>query len=233
VRELIVNADDLGRCGRINVGIARAHAEGIVTSASLMVRWPGAEPAAAWARSGRTLGLGLHLDLGEWAYAGGAWAAVYEVVALDDPVAVDAEVQAQLARFRVLTGGDPTHLDSHQHVHLQPEVRPVVDRLGEALGVPVRERNRAVRHCGDFYGRTHDDRPLHEAITTERLVSLVTALSEGITELACHPGDGTEGPDAYDAERRIELAALCDPTVRHAIAREGVRLRSFAGLRQG
>ncbi|HEY3018940.1 MAG TPA: ChbG/HpnK family deacetylase, partial [Solirubrobacteraceae bacterium] len=170
-----------------------------------------------------------HLDLGEWAYGGGAWATVYEVVDLEDPVAVEAEARAQLARFRELAGADPTHLDSHQHVHLAPAVAAVVDRLGEALGVPVRRRGR-VRYCGDFYGRTHDDRPLPEAITSERLVALVASLPDGVTELACHPGEGTEAPDAYDAERRAEVTALCDPAVRDALEREGVRLRSFAGL---
>ena len=89
MKELIVNADDLGRCARINLGVARAHEYGIVTSASLMVRWPTARDAARWARGRATLGLGLHLDLGEWAYGGGAWPVVYEVVALDDAAAVE------------------------------------------------------------------------------------------------------------------------------------------------
>jgi chitin disaccharide deacetylase len=231
VKELIVNADDLGRCRRVNAGIARAHEHGIVTSASLMVRWPTAQAAADWARERATIGLGLHLDLGEWAYGGGAWPPVYEVVALDDPDAVEAEARAQVDRFRQLVGTEPTHLDSHQHVHHSPPVAAVVDQLGDELDIPVRGRRGTVRHCGDFYGRTRDDRPLHAAITADHLVELVTALADGVTELACHPGEGTDTPDAYDAERRLELAALCAPAVRDAIEREGVTLRSFDGLR--
>jgi chitin disaccharide deacetylase len=227
VRELIVNADDLGRCARINAGIRRAHEDGIVTSASLMVRWPGAQEAVAWARERGTLSLGLHLDLGEWAYGGGAWPAVYEVVALDEPEAVEAEARAQLARFRELVGRDPTHLDSHQHVHRAGPAADVAERLGAELGVPVRGGRGGVRHCGDFYGRTHDDRPLPEAVTPERLAALIAALPEGVTELGCHPGDGAEAADAYDAERRLEVAALCDPHVPATIAREGVVLRPY------
>jgi len=39
-RFLIVNADDFGQSPGINRGIIKAHADGIVTSVSLMVRWP-------------------------------------------------------------------------------------------------------------------------------------------------------------------------------------------------
>ena len=46
-RYLIVNADDLGRSPGVNRGVIEAHAGGIVTSASLMVRWPAAAEAAA------------------------------------------------------------------------------------------------------------------------------------------------------------------------------------------
>ena len=45
-RYLVVNADDFGRSEGVNRGILRAHERGIVTSTSLMVRWPAAEHAA-------------------------------------------------------------------------------------------------------------------------------------------------------------------------------------------
>ena len=45
---LIVNADDFGLSPGANRGIMGAHEHGIVTSASLMVRWPVAAEAAAY-----------------------------------------------------------------------------------------------------------------------------------------------------------------------------------------
>ena len=45
-RHLIVNADDFGQSAGINRGIIEAHEHGIVTSTSLMVRWPAA--GARW-----------------------------------------------------------------------------------------------------------------------------------------------------------------------------------------
>jgi len=46
-RYLIVNADDFGQSQGVNRGVIAAHEHGIVTSASLMVRWPAAIEAAA------------------------------------------------------------------------------------------------------------------------------------------------------------------------------------------
>lgn len=46
-RHLVVNADDFGLSPGVNRGVIEAHEAGIVTSASLMVRWPGAAEAAA------------------------------------------------------------------------------------------------------------------------------------------------------------------------------------------
>ena len=49
-RRLIVNADDFGRSASINQAVVRAHQEGILTTASLMVNEPAFEEAVALAR---------------------------------------------------------------------------------------------------------------------------------------------------------------------------------------
>src|SRR3954469_2098511 len=100
-RMLIVNADDFGRSAAITDGILRAHQHGIVTSTTLMVRWPAA--AYATENSGE-LDLGLHIDLGEWVYRGGAWAPVYERVEPEHASAIEDEIHFQLSEFRRLTG---------------------------------------------------------------------------------------------------------------------------------
>src|SRR2546428_2563379 len=136
-RYLIVNADDFGQSPGINRGIVEAHEQGIVTSASMMVRWPDAAEAAAYGAEHPELSLGLHADLGEWAYRDETWVPLYEVVSLDDVAAVKDEVSRQLTAFRDLTGKDPTHTDSHQHVHLREPVLSVLAKLAAGLAVPV------------------------------------------------------------------------------------------------
>jgi predicted glycoside hydrolase/deacetylase ChbG (UPF0249 family) len=226
-RVLIVNADDFGQSAAVTRGILRAHEQGIVTSTSLMVRCPAAAYAAE--RVGR-LDLGLHIDLGEWAYRNGNWVAVYERVDMDDASGIEYEIGHQLAEFRRLTGKNPTHLDSHQHVHLHEPVLSIAKRFAEDLGVPLRGVSPLIRYCGEFYGQSGRGDPCPQAITIDAIVKLVRDLPVGITELGCHPGDegNTDGLSTYGTERLLETETLCHPRVQDAINQEGVRLCSFA-----
>jgi chitin disaccharide deacetylase len=233
-RLLIVNADDFGRSPEVNSGVIKAHEQGIVTSASLMVRWPAAHAAAAYGRDNPSLGVGLHVDLAEWDYRDEVWVSVYEVTSVAKPSAVEAEIRSQLASFRELMGRDPTHLDSHQHVHRSdPTVSAVLKELARRLGVPLRSESPQVRYCGSFYGQLATGEPFHDAISVESLIRVVEGLSPGITELACHPGDGSHSDTTYREERAMELRALCDQRVRAVIEREGIVLCSFADIGGG
>jgi chitin disaccharide deacetylase len=228
-RVLIVNADDFGRSPGVNQGVIRCHEEGIVTSAGLMVRWPAAEEAAAYAR-GAKLSVGLHLDLGEWVYRGGGWHARYAVTDNADVALVREEITRQLKRFEWLMGRPPTHLDSHQHVHRSQPVQDALLALGGRLGVAVRSLTPGITYSGEFFGHDGKRASVPEAITAEALIEIIERLSPGITELACHPADPMDHESTYFREREREVAALCDPRVREAIDRCGVVLRSFADL---
>lgn len=227
---LIVNADDFGRSDQVNRGIIEAHEHGIVTSASLMVRWPSAAEAAAYAKGRADFSVGLHLDLGEWVYHDGTWALLYEVVPVDEPAAVRAELSRQLAAFRDLAGKDPSHIDSHQHVHVREPARSVVLDEARRLNVPVRGADSQIRHCGRFYGQLAEGAPWHEGITVEALVNIFSELQLGITELGCHPGYAGDFESVYSAEREQELSTLRDPRVREALSAIGIELRSFHDL---
>jgi predicted glycoside hydrolase/deacetylase ChbG (UPF0249 family) len=226
-RFLIVNADDLGRSNGVNRGIVEAHERGIVTSASLMVRWPAAISAAAWAREHTRLSVGLHIDLGEWTYGKSGWECRYQVVAHDDPAEVHREVRRQLSTFRELLGTDPSHLDSHQHVHLEEPVRSAALSIGEELGIPVRHLTPEVHYCGDFYGQSGEGWPYPEGITVEALVRIISGLHGGVTELACHPALDVDIESMYAEERVREVATLCDQRVRSAIDLARIRPVSF------
>jgi predicted glycoside hydrolase/deacetylase ChbG (UPF0249 family) len=231
-RYLIVNADDFGQSPGVNQGIIAAHERGIVTSASLMVRWPAATAAAAYARQHPSLSVGLHLDLGEQTYRGRAWVPLYEVVAAEVG-AVAAEAARQLAAFNRLVGRPPTHLDSHQHVHREEPVRSVLIGLACDLGVPLRHFSPGVRYCGTFYGQTAKGLPFPEGIRVEALIQTLASLPPGVTELGCHPGEGDDLDSMYSHERAVEVKALCDPRVRAALAAGGVELCSFHRFGKG
>jgi chitin disaccharide deacetylase len=229
-RSLIVNADDFGLSEGVNRGIIEAHERGVVTSASLMVLKSCAAAAAAYGREHPRLSLGLHIDLGEWAYDGKAWVPVYGVIPLDDQAVVAAELERQLGAFRRLVGRDPTHLDSHQHVHRNEPVTAAAIEVAHRLDVPLRHFTVGIRYCGRFYGQTMRGLPLPEAITVESLTAILTDLPPGLTELACHPGRGPRLESPYGSERSTEVDVLSDPKVRTHVGAQRIELRSFGDI---
>lgn len=262
MKHLIVNADDLGLAPEVDRGIEAAVAAGAVTSATLLVTTPGAPAGAGVARrlaaAGRKaarVSVGLHVDL-----VTGRPAAPADVVApllgpdggflpdatrraaaLDAPEAapvIAAEVLAQVARFRLLVGLPPSHLDSHKHTHRDhPAVRAALVGVARALGLPVRAQDAATRAALRAEGiRTPDafvgDVGAEPYWTADRLVAAVGALGPGTTELMCHPGEpmGPLPGLVYTAQRATELAALTDSRLPAALAAAGVRLVTFAEI---
>jgi chitin disaccharide deacetylase len=227
---LIVNADDFGQSAGINRGVITAHRDGIVTSASLMVRWPAATEAAVYARKHPSLSVGLHIDLGEQILRAGEWVPLYSVVPVQDESAVRDEISRQLGLFDRLVGHAPTHLDSHQHVHLREPARALLVEIAERLGVPLRNCSREVSYCGSFYGQADDGTTLRDVISVDGLIRILETLPPGCTELACHPAAQCDLQTLYSQERLEELKVLCEPRLRTAIATMGFELRSFADL---
>lgn len=229
MRYLIVNADDLGLSHGVNQGIADAHEDGIVTSASLMVDRPGSAEAAEYARAERGLDVGLHIEVRRWRVARlPRKGAARSAERLRREIA--SELTRQIDRFRDLVGGDPTHLDSHQHRHLDEVPRVVFEDVANGLGIPLRRVGTGIRFCGDFYGHDAVGKPRPEAITTEALIELLESLDEGVTELCCHPGYASDLGDWYRMERDQEVKALRDPRVRETLQRLDIRLCTFREL---
>ena len=229
-RYLIVNADDFGLSRSVNRGVIEAHEHGIVTSASLMVDRPAAFEAATYARARDQLDVGLHAELDAWRVARLPRKGTARSRAALERHASE-ELKRQLERFRVLVGRDPSHLDSHQHRHLQESVLPVFERSAHELGVPLRRVDARVRFNGEFYGHDGQGRPDPKAIASVTLAGLLETLDEGVTELCCHPGYPDDLDDWYRIEREKEVRALCDPAIREALTRLKIELATFRDLR--
>src|SRR6185437_1321781 len=162
---LIVNADDLAIHPSIDAGIFEAFERGILTSATLLVTTPFAAAAAEEARR-RGLPVGLHFSL----TLGRAAAPRREIPDLIDAAGnlrfsaakllllatnaesntgllcqIDLEIAAQFAAARAL-GLALTHVDSHQHVHMNPRIFALLEAEAARHGVG------AVRLCREpFY----------------------------------------------------------------------------------
>ncbi|NOS69270.1 MAG: hopanoid biosynthesis-associated protein HpnK [Verrucomicrobia bacterium] len=151
-RRLIVNADDFGRSRSINEAVIRAHREGILTTASLMVNEPDSGEAVALAKENPRLGIGLHLVL----LCGRSALSPEKIPGLvnarsefsNNPVSVGvnyffkrslreqlrAEIHEQFARFRA-TGLPLDHVNGHLHVHLHPVVFEILMEAVEQFGI--------------------------------------------------------------------------------------------------
>ena len=221
-----MNADDFGQSRGVNSGIIECFERSVVTSASLMVRWPAAEEAAVYARRRRDLSVGLHVDLGEWICRSGEWTLLYQVVDTADPNQVREEVSRQLEAFMKLMRRPPSHIDSHQHAHRSEPVRSILRDAARRLGVPLRD-NSGVRYEGSFYGQTADGAPLPDYISVDALKGILRALPPGFTELGCHPAHDVDFETMYGKERVQELEALCNSGVREYAAQLQIQLRSF------
>lgn len=223
MKRLIVNADDLGAGRGINRGIVEAHRSGIVTSASLMVDMPASEEAARLAVELPRLSVGLHAVLTDEDRA--------PTVDFDDRKQCGMELQRQVRRFAQLTGGSPTHLDSHHNVHRDPRLLPCFLELAAELRLPLRGHSPA-RYFSTFYGQWDGGETHLEWIAPAGLVRMLEAeIGPGITELGCHPGY-LEGDfhSSYGVERETELRTLCDPAVRRAIEGLDIALVDFGAL---
>lgn len=217
VKYLILNADDFGLAPSINAGIVEAHRAGVVTSSSLMVERPAAAEAAALAHRHPALSIGLHFD----DHSAGPGE-------LDDASWIKSEYARQLERFRALMGADPTHVDSHHHVHFDDRRTSTFRRLVAPLGVPLRGAGE-VAYLGDFYARRDDGVTDLARVNRRSLLDLVeNQTGADFTELGCHPGRGTgEIVSSYAREREAELETLTSPGLRRAIEQLGVRLVSY------
>jgi len=222
-RLAIVNADDLGMSEEIDRGIFEALDRGIVTSASLIVDGPHAIEAVHQARQRTDVSLGLHVAFdrrGQW------------FVNMQDQAAVERELTRQLEAFERLTGGPPTHIDSHHHAHRLFNVAWLFLEAGARYRVPVRGFSE-VYFVGRFWGQPEFGHTDVTKISTDYLLSILKSLGPGVSEISCHPGRRETRPDAlYNRERELELRSLCDAKVKAAIAADGIRLISFREYRQ-
>ena len=148
-RVLIVNADDFGLSKGQNYGIIEACRNGVVTSTTALVNGAAIDHAAQLSRSTPELAVGMHfvLTLGEplSAMPGltregrlGKWIwqqAEEGRLPLEE---IAHELACQYRRFVDLFGHEPTHLDSHHHVHMIAPIYPIVAAFAREKGIALR-----------------------------------------------------------------------------------------------
>ena len=150
----IFNADDFGISKGVNAAIVKAHREGILNSASLMINQKYADEAVKLAKEMPELEIGLHVNLTNEYPA----APSRQIPLLVDGQGklkngfvnlfllsflkprqlqqqAETEMRAQIAKY-LATGLPLQHLDSHRHIHLIPPIFKAMRKLQKEFEVP-------------------------------------------------------------------------------------------------
>ena len=135
-----------------DLGIAEAHRNGIVTSASLLANGEAFAEAVELARDTGGLGLGVHLNLNDGPpvapresvpslvneageFEGGPDGLLLKIATRGLSMReVEIEWGAQISKARD-AGIEPTHLDGHKHVHMLPGLFEIALRLAKRYGI--------------------------------------------------------------------------------------------------
>jgi predicted glycoside hydrolase/deacetylase ChbG (UPF0249 family) len=249
---LILNADDFGLTPGINRAIAELHTAGCLTSATLMAAGPAFDDAAAIARAHPALGVGCHIVLTDGRPISSP-AAIPTLLGPDkttlrpklsgflrdlllgriDPDDIHREALAQIRHLQQ-AGIRVTHLDTHKHTHIFPQViRPLLAAASEAgvAGVrnpfePARAPNHAPRKRRLQIAALNLFQPAFQRIAAatprpdgtfgisatgglnaSTLRDLLTHLPQtGTYELLCHPGYNDPDLDAITTRLRHHRA---------------------------
>ncbi|WLI76185.1 chitin disaccharide deacetylase [Kosakonia sp. H02] len=250
-RIVIVNADDFGLSKGQNYGIIESFRHGVVTSTTALVNGEAVEHAAELCLNAPLLAVGMHFvltlgkpltpmpnlardgRLGKWIWQ----MAEEDRLPLEE---IAQELASQYQRFIALFGREPTHLDSHHHVHMIPQILPIVTAFAARHGLALRLDRKALaggltlpaalRSTSGFSSEFYGDAVSEESFL--RALDASAARGDTSLEVMCHPAfiDSTLQQSSYCYPRLTELEVLTSPSLKYAIAERGYRLGSFLDL---
>ena len=222
---LIINADDLGKGASENEAIFALVDEGLVTSVTIMANAPGFADAVPQILRRRTCSVGVHMNVTEYSSLTAAAAAGPLLqtgqrdprLLVPTPALLKAVYQEWHAQITTVlrAGIQPSHLDSHHHIHTLPQFYTVIRQLQEDFGLRRIRRPKNLYACRSWYVRgalvwrwmcRAGLNLISDAITTDVFTDLETFLGaherldpSSTVEIMVHPGH----PDHPDDERQL------------------------------
>lgn len=155
--KIIINADDYGMDASVNRGVVGSFQNGYISSATIMANMPGFEEACQLAHEcGVADRIGLHFNItqgtpltaqirneprfcdedGNFVFSkyNGLW------LSRSGQAALAAELRAQWMKCRD-AGIEPSHLDTHHHIHTAWGIAQVIIGLSKELGIRAVRKN--------------------------------------------------------------------------------------------
>ncbi len=273
MKQIIINADDFGFSEGINKGIIESYKNGIATSTSIVCNTEYFHKSIKELRRLKGLGKGVHLNLTmgkpvsrdvpsltnknglfeKDVYRFSLRASISKIHKEDIKKELEGQIKLAVSKFE-----DIDHIDSHQHIHILPQIYPIVLMLARKYKIsfvrlpqqhitpefwnrlPERIVLNALckiadgydtnykRHINYFCGFWHGG--LNEPIFSK----IVNSIKEGVCEFMCHPAY----PDSFigknwsglKADRTKDLKTLTSPVCRRLVEKNKIKLIRFADL---
>jgi len=274
-KNLIVNADDLGLRKEINVGISKAFLNGIVTSTSIMPTTEYFDDAVNFLKDHPDLDVGIHLTLTQTKSILGrdkiftlltksdkffnSWLPLCKNIFLRKINLDEIEMEFEAQINKVLKAGlKPSHLNSHQHIHLIPSIFNIVKKLAfknniKFIRIPNDSftlhlpnlksllktyslkflityflNSKNIRSSDFFIGLAQSGK-----LTNKHLQYYLPNLKEGVTELICHPGNFpvNDSLNHWGYDWSSELNALTDAKIKKLIESHNINLINYKSLK--
>lgn len=253
--KLIMNADDFGYSRGQNYGILECMLHGGVTSATLLTTTSGTKHAFELIKQHPHLDIGIHLTL-DMGTPISAPATIPSLVNKDglfprydltkDTLGVDVdevrkEWTAQI-EYAINHGVQPTHFDSHHHIHMKEDIFPIFVELATKYQVAVRFHPRNfsperkalfaaqiahLPHADYFSNGFYED-----GVSLDFFKNL--PVTEDITiEAMCHPAFldvQINTQSTYNTKRMEEVAVLTSPEMDKLIDALQIELISYGSM---
>lgn len=261
-KRLIVNADDFGLCEEISTGIIKAYREGIVTSTSVVVNGSYFKQGIALLKDSG-IDAGIHFTfIGREKPVSGAVdglvdeqglflkgynEAISKIIAgRFDKDALRRELFEQISILRE-AGVAISHIDSHQHLHLLPNVSNMIIDLANQFkikwirvprssifgikGIGMNSLSELLKLKMRRYNLCYTDRFIgfekRGHINEHSLLTLLPDLKYGTTELMVHPGYNASKRYDWEYDWEDELKALTSEAIKAFIKENEIVLTSF------
>lgn len=276
MKQIIINADDFGFSSGINKGIIKSYKKGLTTSTSIVCNTKNFDRDIKELKKLEELGKGVHLNLTvgkpisnerdiptltnkKGLFEKNVYNFIFKLTILRvKREHIERELEAQIKKA-VYKLDDIDHIDSHQHVHILPQIYPIVLKLAKKYKIPfvripkqnfwINPTNRLIEKISlsslsllnNIYNSNRYKKRIknfyglyYGGLNTSLLNDVINHFKEGNGEIVCHPAY----PDSFidnnwnslKKDRLNDLNTLINPISKRIIKNNGVKLIRFTDL---
>lgn len=246
--KVIINADDLGLCESVNVGILESIKNGVVTSTTILANSVSVEDAIKIAID-NNLDVGIHLALTIGKPVCDNHKTIvdnegnfFNISDIDSKIQsfdieeIRTEFLAQIKKIEEL-GIEITHIDSHHHVHGYEKVAKVVAQIAKERNFKVRPLESNIKILKEYEIKTPERFVAafyQQNVSVDGLKNILEENKQYDTlEIMCHPsmlGDDINSISKYNEIRYKELEIMCSKEIKQYIENNDVQLIGYKQL---